>query len=65
MIFSRGSMTDMKIIETPAATHTKTSYFQQIDEGIKSISKVISWTNLNDNGDSNEYSGDMLEVSEY
>lgn len=52
----------MTLIETPATTNLKSSYLEQIDEGIKSISRIIIWTN-DSCSDLNEV--DRPSVSDY
>lgn len=53
----------MTLIETPAPSQIKPSYIEQIDEGIKSISKIIAWTNDNDHDQ--DSSSQIAEDSEY
>jgi hypothetical protein len=49
----------MIFIETPANNFIRPSYMEQIDEGMKSISKIISWAN------EEESSGNAEEVESY
>ena len=42
--YPRYGASDMTIIETPANNLMRASYLEQIDENMKSISGVITWT---------------------
>ena len=49
----------MALIETPAHNNDRSLYHEQVEEGIRSISKIIAWANDDDVQDSN--SNDYME----
>lgn len=61
------STADMTLIETPAPNTMRSSYLEQIDEGMKSISRVIIWANdlcQEENSENSQDSDDSSFTSE-
>ncbi len=67
-VFHSFQRKSMALIETPANNNDRSLYHEQVEEGIKSISKIIAWTNDDDvqDSNSNEYmEGDEYDYSSY